>query len=116
MSLSKQEFLEPPTLRVEPVDLPVKGGTVYIRKLDVDAQIQFEAEVATLDESDTKAFTAISLASYLCTESGEPFVTIGEMRERMGKLDPADVKAIMDRGIAMNRGLSAKAVEAAAGN
>jgi hypothetical protein len=116
MSISKEEFLAPRKRKVEPVELPESGGTVYVRKLTVKEQIQLEAECGALDEHDTEGFTAISLAFYLCTEAGEQFITLAEAREHIGSRDATDVAAIMKKGVALNRGLTAKSVEDAKGN
>jgi hypothetical protein len=115
-TLSEEDFLKPLPRRIERVELPVKGGVVFVRKLNVDEQIQREAEYSALDESDTKGYTAISLAFYLCTEDGRPFTTVARMREHLGSLDPQDVAAIMKKGNEINRGLAPAAVENAAGN
>lgn len=116
MSLSKDDFLTPNVRHIEELALPIKGGTVRIRRLTVDEQIQREAEYSALDESDTKGYTVVSLAFYLSTEEGGQFVTIDEMRARLGLLDPTDIAAIMRRGNEINRGLAPAVVEAAAGN
>ena len=116
MSLSKEEFLTPLARTVESVPLPVKGGSVFIRKLVVDEQIELESECDALDDGDTKGFTAVRLAYYLSTESGEAFLTIGEMRAAIGKLDPNDVAAIMKKGLELNLDPTKKKVEEAKGN
>lgn len=114
MNLTKEGFLAPRKRKIEPVELP--EGTVYVRKLTVDEQIQFETEAGTLDEGDTKGFTAISVAFYLCTETGDQFISLAESREHLGSRDPSDIAAIMRKGTEINRGLRASAVEEAAKN
>jgi hypothetical protein len=117
MSLGKEDFLTPIARKVESVPLPVKGGSVFVRKLVVDEQIQLEAECDALDDGDTKGFTAVRLAFYLSTETGEPFVTLSEMRGSIGKLDPNDIAALMKKGMELNLDPTRKAVvEEAKGN
>jgi hypothetical protein len=112
--LTKEQFLASRKRTVEAVNLP--DGDVYVRTLTVAEQMQFEAEAGTLDESDTQGYTAIAVAFWMCTDTGEPFLTLEESRKHVGALSAPEVAAIMKAGAALNRGLSAKAVETAAGN
>jgi hypothetical protein len=114
MILSKEDFLKPAARQVEPVQ--ISKGTVYVRKLTLPEQIQLEAEQDVLDDGDSLGFVTVRLAFYLCTETGEPFVTLEEMRKGVVTMNADDAKAIASKGLELNKGLGAKAVEEAKGN
>lgn len=116
MSLTKEQFFAPRPRRVEPVDLPAFGGNVYVRKLTVLEQTRYEAEAGTLDKDDTKGFTAVALAFWLCTEDGSDFITVAEALQHVGSLSAPEVAAIIKAGTAINRGIAPAAVEALAKN
>lgn len=114
MSLTKEQFLRKKPRQIQSVELA--DGSVYVRRLTVAEQTQYEAEVGALDEGDTTGFTAIALAFWMCTEEGEPFLTMAEARDHVKDHDAPEVAAIMRAGSDLNKGLSPKAVEAVSGN
>lgn len=116
MSLTKEQFLAPRPRKVESLELPDFGGSVFVRKLTVTEQTQYESEIGTLDRSDSKGFTAIALAFWLSTETGETFLTIEEARKHVGDLSAPEVSSIIKAGTEINRGLAPAAVEQAAKN
>ncbi len=116
MSLTKEQFFAARPRKVESIELPEFGGTVYVRKLTVAEQTKYEAEISVLGEGDNKGFAAVSLAFWLCTEAGETFISVQEAHEHVGNLSAPEVATILRKGTAINRGIVPAAVEAIAKN
>jgi hypothetical protein len=114
MSEEADDVLAPMAPRIEKVEF--EGKISYVRRLNVDEQIKFEAECSVLDKDDPKGYMVASLAFYVCKADGSTRYSIAEARAKIGAADKGFVQAVMKKGQAINHGIAPEAVEKAAKN
>ncbi|MDW8258606.1 MAG: hypothetical protein RML32_04110 [Gammaproteobacteria bacterium] len=105
--LSAQDLLTG-RVRVEKVELPVRGGYIYVRTLSV-AEVLSRARA---EGDDVRDAIRAKIYDYAANEHGERLFTWEQAAEALDTLAMADVSAIIEAGNRLNA-VDAAGVDAA---
>lgn len=114
MALTRSEILgKRKAYRVEEVECPGLGGTVFVRVMSAAERDRFEAEHAARRDKNTD-FRARLVAAAACDESGAALFTAEDV-PALGELPSDDVEPVVKAALRLN-GLAADSAEDARKN
>lgn len=104
MSLTREQILAAVDRKIEPIEVPEWGGTVYVRSLSgserdaLEWQVKQAAESGALGQNARARFAA----SFICDESGSPLFTENDI-EALGAKSGAALDRVWNAGNLLNK-------------
>jgi len=100
--LTTDDFLTPPSRRVEVVTLPVRGGQAAVRGLLSIEAVRLSDAIREA-AGDAQRLLAIQVAAFLCDAQGQALLSFDQAMVAVGNMEPGDLRALIEAGTRMNR-------------